>query len=115
MEMCYDGTLIMPSNYVVMDAEEMTYVDGGTATTFKDNMVGLWNNSADIRYALKASGLTYAMITAAASYSYTMAVATFGTPIIAAASVLSSPVGGAIAALSVGAAVAYLWNKRVFY
>ncbi len=29
MEMCYDGALVMPSNYVVMDEEEMTYVEGG--------------------------------------------------------------------------------------
>ena len=29
MDMCYDGTLVMPSNCVVMDEEEMTYVEGG--------------------------------------------------------------------------------------
>ena len=29
MEMCYDGALVMPSNFVVVDEEEMTYVDGG--------------------------------------------------------------------------------------
>ena len=29
MEMCYDGVLVMPSNYAVMDEEEMTYVEGG--------------------------------------------------------------------------------------
>ena len=29
MEMCYDGTLVMPSSYAVMDEEEMTYVEGG--------------------------------------------------------------------------------------
>lgn len=29
MEMCYDGALVMPSNYAVMDEEEMTYVEGG--------------------------------------------------------------------------------------
>lgn len=29
MEMCYDGALIMPSSYAVMDEEEMTYVEGG--------------------------------------------------------------------------------------
>lgn len=27
--MCYDGALVMPSNYVVMNEEEMTYVEGG--------------------------------------------------------------------------------------
>lgn len=29
MEMCYDGALVMPSSYAVMDSEEMTYVEGG--------------------------------------------------------------------------------------
>lgn len=29
MEMCYDGSLAMPCNYVVMDNDEMAYVDGG--------------------------------------------------------------------------------------
>ena len=29
MEMCYDGTLVMPGSYAVMDEEEMTYVEGG--------------------------------------------------------------------------------------
>lgn len=34
MEMCYDGALVMPSSYAVMNEEEMTYVDGGN---------GWWN------------------------------------------------------------------------
>lgn len=29
MEMCYDGTLVMPANYAVVSEDEMTYVDGG--------------------------------------------------------------------------------------
>lgn len=29
MEMCYDGALVMPSSYAVMDEEEMMYVEGG--------------------------------------------------------------------------------------
>lgn len=29
MEMCYDGALVMPSSYAVMDAEDMIYVEGG--------------------------------------------------------------------------------------
>ncbi len=33
MEMCYDGALVMPSNYAVMDEEEMTYVEGGGSIT----------------------------------------------------------------------------------
>lgn len=34
MEMCYaGGALVMPSNYVVMDEEEMSYVEGGIGVT----------------------------------------------------------------------------------
>lgn len=29
MEICYDGALVMPSSYAVMNEEEMTYVEGG--------------------------------------------------------------------------------------
>ncbi len=29
MEMCYDGALVMPSSYVCMTEEEMTYLEGG--------------------------------------------------------------------------------------
>lgn len=32
MEMCYDGALVMPKNYVVMSEDEMTYVEGGAFT-----------------------------------------------------------------------------------
>lgn len=40
MEMCYDGALVMPMNCVVMDEEEMTYVDGGKRYT---NLTGLFS------------------------------------------------------------------------
>lgn len=33
MEMCYDGALVMPSSYAMMNEEEMTYVDGGKVNT----------------------------------------------------------------------------------
>ena len=29
MEICYDGALVMPKNYAVVNEEEMTYVNGG--------------------------------------------------------------------------------------
>lgn len=36
MEMCYDGTLVMPANYAVVSEDEMTYVDGGAYMTNED-------------------------------------------------------------------------------
>lgn len=32
MEMCYDGTLVMPSSYAIMNEDEMAYVEGGSVT-----------------------------------------------------------------------------------
>ena len=29
MDMCYDGALVLPSSYAVMEQEEMTYTEGG--------------------------------------------------------------------------------------
>lgn len=38
MEMCYNGTLVMPTNYVVINDNEMQYIDGGVSST--------WNTTA---------------------------------------------------------------------
>jgi hypothetical protein len=35
MEVTYDGALVMPSNCVMMDEEEMTYLTGGGTITVK--------------------------------------------------------------------------------
>lgn len=41
MEMCYDGTLVMPSSYAVMDEEEMTYMEGGRFVSKSQCVMGL--------------------------------------------------------------------------
>ena len=33
MDMCYDGALVLPSSYAVMDEEEMCYTEGGRVVT----------------------------------------------------------------------------------
>lgn len=33
MDMCYDGALVLPSSYAVMDEEEMYYTEGGRVVT----------------------------------------------------------------------------------
>lgn len=33
MEMTYNGTLVMPANYAVVNEEEMTYVEGGASAS----------------------------------------------------------------------------------
>lgn len=50
MDMCYDGALVMPSSYAVMDEEEMMYVEGGITV---EAVVGI------ITVALAAGGSVY--------------------------------------------------------
>ena len=38
--MTYDGSLVMPSNYVEMDEQEMTYVIGGKSITINRRTIG---------------------------------------------------------------------------
>lgn len=33
MDMCYDGALVLPSSYAVMNEEEMTYMEGGISVS----------------------------------------------------------------------------------
>lgn len=35
MDMCYDGTLVMPSSYAMMEEDELSYVEGGGWSTYK--------------------------------------------------------------------------------
>ncbi|MCR5518512.1 MAG: hypothetical protein K6F17_08085 [Lachnospiraceae bacterium] len=35
MEMCYDGALVMPREFAVMDEEEMTYTEGGKTIAYR--------------------------------------------------------------------------------
>ncbi len=63
MEICYDGALVMPKNYAVVDEEEMTYVDGGA--TFSSNQcknfvaaLGLCSGQALIAIAAGAVAVT---------------------------------------------------------
>ena len=55
MELCYEGALVMPSSYMVMDEDEMSYTEGGlqvstwivgTAIDVGLSALGVWNVSA---------------------------------------------------------------------
>ena len=77
MEMCYDGALVMPSSYAVMNEEEMTYVEGGF---YLNN-----NDCKGILFALGATVATSpvtvsALITTVGSGSLTAMLA--GVPFI---------------------------------
>ena len=50
MEMCYDGALVMPSSYAVMDEEEMMYVEGGMKASAKWWGIRITLNSTETNY-----------------------------------------------------------------
>lgn len=37
MDMCYDGALVLPSSYAVMNENEMSYTEGGGSRTYRGN------------------------------------------------------------------------------
>ena len=101
--------LVLPTNYVVIDEEEMMYLDGGDWNNFSRNIKGLWASSAGLRDAMRQVGLVSA-VGNAIKYSYPVLmakVATISAPIIWAT-------GGAAAVVAIGAG-AVLWNMRLFH
>lgn len=122
MEMCYDGALVMPSNYAVMDEDEMMYVEGGSLATLKKNLRGIstlvkgylgkWMSGATVGQVMKSCGLTWSQIaTMAGSYSPLCA------KVVAAISAVTRWLGAH--AFIIGCAVgvagfALLWNVNVF-
>ena len=53
--MCYDGALVMPSSYAVMNEEEMTYVEGGARISLTSKML---NKNYCKKIAKKYTGST---------------------------------------------------------
>lgn len=123
MDMCYDGALVMPSNYAVMNEDEMTYVDGGAWSVKR-----LWNNLVGLagHYSLAKSIMQRVTIKGKSVWSWARsavswtqsyaktALAAFCAKIGVQMSTVSRLVG-VIVGVSTAAAVAYLGNKRVFY
>ena len=55
MVMTYDGALVMPSNYAVMEQEEMTYVEGGNLS-YEECSLDVLPSYLTRAGALKAAG-----------------------------------------------------------
>ena len=115
MEMCYDGALVMPSSYAVMDKEEMTYVDGGGIprgwVAGLADMIGLafcpylapvkflGKSAAKAlvkRYLPKLAGAFYKVATTALGFGINVSTGTLGNILFSHAWCLTS-VGGMIA------------------
>ena len=62
MEMCYDGALVMPSSYAVMNEEEMTYVEGGGTKTYYNKASTLKNTCSLLKEAWTVQNLIYASV-----------------------------------------------------
>ena len=107
MEMCYDGVLIMPSSYAVMNDDEMTYVEGGFYIKY-----------STIRAVVLASCLNPIGATLVGIGCYKLAglitakaailggkIGSLGGPVVSAISAAVSAVIGAGAALTIAHAV----------
>ena len=55
MEMCYNGALVMPSNYAVVTDNEMEYVEGGLSVKVKWYGIQIRYTSRDLQ------GMSYAL------------------------------------------------------
>lgn len=95
MEMCYDGALIMPSKFVSMNEEEMTYVDGGVGFYLNSN------RSATIATYVYLAGFGISAGTAIAALSGKLAagVAKLVGLFAKVAGMISGPVGGILAGI----------------
>lgn len=123
MEMTYGGALVMPSSYAMMDEEEMTYLEGGSIQTLKNNLWGLTSiitnymiryfSNATIGSVLKMNGLSWGQIAQLAG-TYSGLVAKASASITAITRWLGAhAVAVGITAAVVGATI--LWNFKVFY
>lgn len=122
MEMCYDGALVMPSSYAVMEEEEMMYTEGGSLATLKSNLRGISTlvqnylgklmADATVGRIMKNCGLTLAQIGMMAG-----AYIPLCSKVVAAISAVTKWLGSH--AFLIGCAVgvvgfALLWNVKIF-
>lgn len=112
MELCYDGALVMPSNFVPVESDEMEYIGGGwSASVLENNVIGLLGKGG----SRALSVISWGMVSAMAEYTYAAACVQFGYRIVSVVSMVGGIIAGVIAALAVTAAVLYLGDNRVFY
>lgn len=79
MEMCYNGALVMPSSYAVMNEEEMTYVEGGVSLPMTKNYLNKSNCEKVGKKYSTTTGLTQSRI---AKEVYAHAVMYYASPVV---------------------------------
>lgn len=114
MEMCYEGALVMPSSYAVMDEEEMPYVEGGSA---KEWAVGIASGLiANAIWTLGNHAITSGMVKTALVVCSGAAKTVWAGITSAASFIWNTPVALAILTGTVGIGVGvvygyYKWKK----
>lgn len=68
MEMCYDGALVMPNSFALMNEDEMMYVEGGGSITINKTTV---NKALNIAFGTLS---TYCMFTGKAGKDVAKAI-----------------------------------------
>ncbi len=123
MDMCYDGALVLPSSYAVMNEEEMTYTEGGgwSVKTLWYNIVGAagqYSVFKSICKRISVRGKTvWSWACSAVSWAKDKAIAYLGT-FCAKVGIEMSTVSrliGVIVGVSTAFAIGYLGTHKVFY
>ena len=100
MDICYDGALVMPSNFVAIESDEMEYVDGGfyiPYTTIRSFVLTCCINPIGATLIGIACSKLAGLITAKAAILGAK-IGAFGGPVVAAVSgIVSAAIGGAAA------------------
>lgn len=116
MDMCYDGTLVMPSSYAVMDEEEMTYVEGGFSDyIFRNNLKGAYQSCKAASQALKMGGLSWGVICKSAFTSVSSIMTYYGITINTVALCIGGIIAEIVTAVALVAGINYIGNHRVWY
>lgn len=109
MELCYEGGLVMPSSYAMMDEDEMAYVEGGAAFSAQR----LANNLYTLYNYWGALGLTASMVYCIGFCAYATIVARFswvGTRLGAIGGFVGAVIGAVVGA-AVGGTALFLLGK----
>lgn len=116
MEMTYDGMLVMPSSYAVMDEEEMTYVEGGGTLTVTVKQATIQTAIATIAGAVVGVAITAALDTLAVQIAVGIELGTAGAGSLAVGAFLvawhgwAAGIAAGIAASIVGSGIGKIYK-----
>ncbi len=109
----------MSNQFMELNAMEMVRMQGGTFSTFRSNLMGLWTISTLVSKFMASKGWNYAFLASTlqkySSAGMIFATATFGSSIVKIALLAGGAVAGVALAYGAVVTLKYLWNNRVFY